>query len=322
MIKIDFLSFVLYGGIAFLVLSIIILVLLIAFTTGFKNTGRLVGGINIYFAPPGEGKSFIGTALILELMRKGRRVFSNWPVRSVDGKYCSKVWWRALMKENLSKGAIFLDEAQKDFWSRNFEKFSEDDLAWFTQCGQYEISLNIFTQNLDNIDVIIRRVANTFIEVRKTEIPLLELPLFFTLSEFTSMEDYISYQRGIVSPWHTERIWFSKDIASAYDTKWFAQDERPIYQGISWVKFLTSQGRPPTLPTEFSLFRHMKIRFNGIFSALLQPFKKVINTCLIKLNNYGKTQQAISGIGNSIRQTVTGIRILCKRRKGDKKGGV
>ena len=45
----------------------------------YKNTGRLHGGVYCIFAPPGEGKSYIATALALRFMEEGRKVFTNLP---------------------------------------------------------------------------------------------------------------------------------------------------------------------------------------------------------------------------------------------------
>lgn len=240
----------------FLVAGLIVFVgflILMAFTTGFKNTGRKMGGLNLLFGPPSNGKSYIATEAGLDFMKRGRKCFSNYMIRSVDGRYCSRVWKKGMMKENLTGSVIIWDELQVDFFSRMFKDTTIDEVAWFTKLAQYEITIYMVTQHFDNLDIILRRVVNNWIFVEKVTIPFFDIPLFFRVYTFSSLDQYNEWMHGRAEPDNYERFFFSKDIASAYDTKWFAKDDRKEFEGTLWTDYYKAKGLELGLPEDVSL---------------------------------------------------------------------
>lgn len=267
--------------IASIVLLIVVSAILIAFTTGFKPSGRQMGGVTCLFARQGQGKTFVASAFGLEKMRQGRAVFSNFPIISVCRRYCSLFWEKKLMKQNLRRCVIIWDEIQRDFWGRKFATFTEDDLAWFTSLGQREITIYLITQDIDNLDPVLKRVVDTYIEITKIEIPFLEIPILFVLREFQSLDDYLQYHRGFADPWHTERIWFNLDIANSYNTQFFAEDKRPVYQGINWIQ-LGKMQKPPIHfkpPTDYALTTKIKKKaykiLNTLYTTIIYYVEKI-----------------------------------------------
>lgn len=122
-----------------LIMVIIISVIFLAFTTGFKNTGRQTGGLYGLIAAPSNGKSYVVTAIAVDFMRQGRNVFSNFPIVYQNGReyYETKVLTKEmLLNENLSQSVLIIDEAHRWFWSRDFKKFGEEYKNWFSTLAQ------------------------------------------------------------------------------------------------------------------------------------------------------------------------------------------
>lgn len=252
-----------------LIVGVIALLILMAFTTGFKNTGRRMGGLNLVFGPPSNGKSYIGTEAGLDFMERSRRCFSNYIIRSVDGRFCSRVWKKEYMHENLTGSVIIWDEMQVDFWSRMFKDTTVEQLAWFTQLAQYEITIYMMTQHYDNLEISLRRVVNWWIYVEKVVIPILDIPLYFNVYTFDNFDRFNEFQHGRADPYFFERLWFNKDVAAAYDTKFFAKDERPPFEGQTWEDYYKEQGKDMKLPDDISLKTYLNRRIQQSINTII-----------------------------------------------------
>lgn len=259
---------------------------LIAFTTGFKKSGRIMGGLFVLIGKPGCGKSYCGAQIAIDRMKEGRLVFTNFPVVTVDGKYSTRVIegydqvkqeiidsFKSLMRENLTRAVIILDEAHMFFWSRDFKKFTQEDKDFFTFLSQHEIEMYVIVQHEDRVDTIINDCANLFGVVEKLSIPFLDMPIRFTITWWSSEEELKAYTFGKDAvPFEVEKFWFSKDTASSYDTRFFGHDERPRYQGITWVEFKKQCGILWRSPTDVSLARQIRLRFFNRLDARYRTF--------------------------------------------------
>lgn len=294
----------------FVILVIVGVILLLAFTTGFKKTGRLMGGLFAIIGKPGEGKTYVCTAIAIEGMKEGRRVFSNYPIVTVDGEYCTRVIEglqlvkdnmgnvieervieniRYLMRQNLNRAMLILDEAHLFFWSRDFKKFSDEDKNFFTFLGQHEISLYYIVQHENRMDTIANDCANLFCEVTKFEIPFINMPLFFTLTWWGSEEDLRdSYKDPNIEPYLIERRWFSLDVANAYDTRFFGHDRREFYEGITWMRFKADQGIDWEPPSDVSLAMYLMRRVKRLRDNINKSFEKKKNELLYPVKRVEK----------------------------------
>lgn len=270
-------------GIFFTLLLILVLVLLgvfllLALTTGFRRSGRIFGGLFALVGKPSSGKSYTATAIALKRMAEGRTVFSNFSIASVDGKYCSNVIegitgtgetiekMRDLMKQNLSRYVLVIDEAHFFWWSRDFKRFSQEDKNFFTFLAQHEIEVYYIVQHENRMDTIANDCATLFGVVSKLAVPFLDMPLRFTIT-WWSDEELI--RRSVVDPsvvpFDVETFWFNKDVANSYDTRFFGHDERPRYKGISWKEFyLKYRGREWKPPADISYISMIKQRIKDI----------------------------------------------------------
>lgn len=222
--------------------------------------GRLMGGVFVIMAPPGEGKSYVATAFALELMRDGVKVYSNFPILSVDGEYCSYEFDRSMMKENLNGCAVFIDEGYTMFSSRKYMTFSDEDHDWFATSGHNEMMIFIIVQNVNRVDKVIREVLNLLYVVKKTKIPILEIPLWFTVDAFLDVDDLKFFKMGLIDPYSTEHVRFSVDVALAYDTKFFRKDSQVPYVGKTWKEVYAENGYE-FVPVELNALQRLKYRF-------------------------------------------------------------
>lgn len=289
------------GTIAIAALVVVFLVifgfvLLLAFTTGFHRSGRLMGGLFGLIGTPGAGKTFVATHYAIEEMKKGRRVFSNYPIVSVDGKYVSRVieglgsdnkiyeslQW--LMKQNLNRAVLIIDEAHLFFWSRDFKQFSQDDKDFFTFLGQHEVSVYYIVQHEDRMDTIANDCANLFGLVTKFEIPILNMPLLFTVTWWASETDLKDSSRHPeIVPYHIDRIWFNLDTANSYDTRFFGHNKHPFYEGIDWITFKRDyckdecgNGIQWEPPKKVSLSRFIRLKIAVLYDRFVYPFKVMV----------------------------------------------
>jgi len=227
--------------IAVLILSSIV----VFFTTGFKRTGRLMGGLYVIVGKPSSGKSYFAASIAVENLVAGRRVFTNFPIVYNDGmkQYVSKYFKKEyLLSQNMTKSCIIVDEAQSEFWSRDFKQFSKQYMMFFSSCAQHEISFYVITQHQDRVDTIINDCANLFAYVEKTEIPFLDMPLRFTITWWNKeLELQQSLINDNIEPFLTEHKWFNRQIANSYDTKFFGTDKRPQYEGTDWIAYYKAQ---------------------------------------------------------------------------------
>lgn len=222
----------------------------------FRRTGRIYGGIHILVAPPSGGKSYIVTEIIDEIFREGkRRVYTNFPVRTRNGKHCSYYWEPKLMHENLSGQVIVLDEAHKYYWSRDFKNFTQFDKDWWSTTGHNEVTVYVLTQELSRIDVIITDKATMIWDIEKIMIPILEIPICFKVTQWPSKEAYQAGIKGLMAkpPIAVKYIFFKQSIADMYDTHYFKSAFGEPYIGMTWCQKAKQDNKPikPPYPTKF-----------------------------------------------------------------------
>lgn len=185
--------------------------------------------IDFYFGLPGEGKTFLVTKRTMEQMKRGRKVFSNYPIifRHKGKMLSSYVWEDRYALEPIAECDIIIDEAYRYASSRDWKNFSKDDHTFFATSGHMGINIVIITQAVPRVDVIIRELVGQFHLVRKTSIPWFkrdprgyyEKILWFL--EEVYLQD--NKQAGIPSTeiWTKSHSMFNKEVAKAYDTKYY-----------------------------------------------------------------------------------------------------
>lgn len=247
-------------------------------TTGFENKGRSTGGLFTVRGRPGHGKSYISTDFAISVMKEGKRkVFSNYPIIYNDGRrVLSSLYFDAsmILEKNLNGSVIIHDESHQDNFSRDFKNFDKDKMAFYSRCSQHGITYYSIVQHEDRQDTIINDCSDLYMEVDKVEIPFLGIPIFFTITSWASEEDMKnSRYHSDLQPFDYERVWFKKEIANSYSTKYFGQDNRPLYEGETWIEYNKRNKRESKPSDDFSRITRLFLFFDRI---VIRPLTKGI----------------------------------------------
>ena len=123
--------------------------------------------LNIYFGLPGAGKSTYASFLAVNDMKRGKAVFSNFPITGafkLDPKEDLGVY-------DVSNCRILLDEASVEFNNRDYKNFSKRLIKFFKYHRHHEAIVDVFSQAPDDIDITIRRLAYNCYWIRKGLLP-------------------------------------------------------------------------------------------------------------------------------------------------------
>jgi hypothetical protein len=206
------------------------------------------------------------TALALRKMKRGRRVFSNYPIVSPDRKYSSLEWKPKYIYECIHDADIIIDEAYRDYSSRNFKDFGVDCHTFFATNRHNDLNVYLIAQNPARVDVIIREMCNEFLAVKKHAIPFIDRPLWFTMIGYDTEENMAQKNPDAVSS--KESFIFNKYVAGSYDTHQFRNpDDKPL-MGVPWIEIL-KLGKAP----QPAGLRDVLAKFPWLF---LEKIKKMV----------------------------------------------
>lgn len=122
--------------------------------------------IDIYFGLPGSGKTTLACRLARNAMKNGQTVYSDFSVCAIKGAVNFDVG--LLGKVTPKRGSLLiLDEASIQFNNRNFKSLPLHTIAWLKLARHYGVDVVVFSQSFDDMDITIRRLANTLWYVRK-----------------------------------------------------------------------------------------------------------------------------------------------------------
>ena len=123
--------------------------------------------IKCYSGLPGSGKTTYLTQLGIKNIKKGNRTFSNYPIffKYKGVKLTSNIInsREEMIKQPYKPGdIIIIDEAQRWFNSREYKKFGNDLLEFFTGHRHIDVNIYIGVQYPQRIDVSIREIVDTY----------------------------------------------------------------------------------------------------------------------------------------------------------------
>jgi hypothetical protein len=197
--------------------------------------------IYIIWAPPRQGKTYLATRIGVQAMtgRHPRRVFSNYPIIDEKTGKSSYVWTPEKTYDNINGSIIIIDEAYRDYNSRNFKGFSTDDHTFFATNGHLGNDIYLIAQNPARIDTVIREMANEYLFVSKFH-PFEFLgwrPFWFKIRVYLSYEEF--KMMGRLQPYAMFRHIAWKRYADAYDTHYYKQEERGYH--VTWREYLETE---------------------------------------------------------------------------------
>ncbi len=152
-------------------LMFIIIILLTILLFPFFRRPPYKEVLNIYFGVPGSGKTTWAAYLTrcCQKRRKSKRitVVSNVPITGamkLDAKADIGV-------VDISNCKLIIDEAGVEFNNRNFKSFSADAIYFFKYHRHYHVSVDVFSQSFEDMDITIRRLAQNYFVVKRSLIP-------------------------------------------------------------------------------------------------------------------------------------------------------
>ena len=149
--------------------------------------------LNVYFGVPGSGKTTFAayltkwalhenpiitfcrkhrnpiTSLILSSRYLKRRiaVYSNVPITGAY-RLDAKADIGFYMIQNAK---IIIDEAGIEYNNRNYKSFPQEAIYFYKYHRHYKVSVDVFSQSYEDMDVTLRRLAQNFFVVRRSLVP-------------------------------------------------------------------------------------------------------------------------------------------------------
>ncbi len=149
--------------------------------------------LNVYFGVPGSGKTTYAAwlvkqankeSLVIRLCRRFPCRFTNWILRGKHWKRSFNVWSNVpisgayqldarqdIGRFQIENGKMVIDEAGVEFNNRNYKAFPPEAIKFFKYHRHYGVSVDVFSQSFDDMDITLRRLAQNFYVVRKSCIP-------------------------------------------------------------------------------------------------------------------------------------------------------
>lgn len=189
--------------------------------------------VYIVWGHPGQGKSYSCTFFAIDAMRKGKPVFSNYPIVTPDGKSTMK--WKpeyASLPHPPTNAVIVVDEAYRDYNSRKYQNFSTEEHTYFATNRHNNLDIYLVAQNPARLDVTIREISQ-FILCKK--LGFMGLVLGFKLEYFEFLEDLSRRKAGDKQAhYKVEYLLFRRKVAKSYDTKYYGINSAIPFKGELW----------------------------------------------------------------------------------------
>lgn len=122
--------------------------------------------VSVYFGVPGAGKTTMA-AYLAKKYKKQNGVFSNVPITGtykLDPKKDLGVY-------DITNAAVIIDEASIEFNNRKYKEFPETAIYFFKYHRHHQCAVDIFSQDYEDFDITIRRLAQRFFVMEKCFLP-------------------------------------------------------------------------------------------------------------------------------------------------------
>ena len=149
--------------------------------------------LNVYFGVPGSGKTTYAAylarqaqkeSIVIRLCKRFPCRFTHWILNGTNWKRAYPVWsnvpiqgtYKLNAKSDIGvymiqDGKMIIDEAGVEFNNRDYKAFPKPAIRFFKYHRHYGVSVDVFSQSFDDMDVTLRRLAQNFYVVRKSAVP-------------------------------------------------------------------------------------------------------------------------------------------------------
>ena len=123
--------------------------------------------MSIYFGVPGAGKTTFAAWLAKRDMKRGGRVWSNVPI---TGTYVLDPQ-NDIGKWSITDGRVIIDEAGIEYDARAHKTFAASQTKFYKYHRHNELSVDIFSQGYNDMDLKLRTLAQRLYVVKRTLLP-------------------------------------------------------------------------------------------------------------------------------------------------------
>lgn len=149
--------------------------------------------LNVYFGVPGSGKTTFAAYLtkwalheniLIRFCRRHRNWLTSLLLRSGFFKRRIDVYsnvpitgaYRLDAKTDIGfhmieNAKIIIDEAGIEYNNRNYKSFPQEAIYFYKYHRHYKVSVDVFSQSYEDMDVTLRRLAQNFYVVRRSLVP-------------------------------------------------------------------------------------------------------------------------------------------------------
>lgn len=114
----------------------------------------------LYFAPPGTGKSVMLRKMADKMAKEGWRVYST--DKNLCDRYIPHDRLCHMKFDNKYDNCLLIDEASVIFNSRNFKDFKGGMIAWWKKHRHMKLKIIMASQSYNDVDKIIRNLTDRY----------------------------------------------------------------------------------------------------------------------------------------------------------------
>ena len=125
-------------------------------------------------------------SIVIRLCKRFPCRFTHWILNGPNWKRAYPVWSNVPIQGTyqlnaksdigvymIQDGKMIIDEAGVEFNNRDYKTFPKPAIRFFKYHRHYGVSVDVFSQSFDDMDVTLRRLAQNFYVVRKSAVPFL-----------------------------------------------------------------------------------------------------------------------------------------------------
>ena len=142
--------------------------------------------LNVYFGVPGSGKTTFAAYLtrwalhenvIIRFCRRHQNpvtralLNSRYLKRRIDVYSNVPITGAYVLNAREDIGHYMIDEAGIEYNNRNFKSFPQEAVYFYKYHRHYRVSVDVFSQSYEDMDVTLRRLAQNFYVVRRSLVP-------------------------------------------------------------------------------------------------------------------------------------------------------
>jgi zona occludens toxin (predicted ATPase) len=159
---------------------------------------------------PGSGKSYFMTNEIVKARNRGKKIFTNYPIKG-----CYVLKYEDLIRSAFPENSLIcIDEANTWFNSRKWKDFPVEAFSFFMHHRHFKLDMILIAQIPTTIDVNIRDIVTYYIWSKALYLPFTDKVMLFNYYYFYSVDDLVNFR----NVYRVDRILPRKKVFDEFDT--------------------------------------------------------------------------------------------------------